>query len=153
MINDLLKVKEIREKAAHNEVIKCHLALEEAEQEKKDATHALENYIDWRCKEEQSLYDNILNTNVRQRDLDLLKQKVAALREKDAELEQRVEVAKNGVDNAKQALSEARQAHQHAVQAVEKFEAFSNVLDEAAAKESQRLEDIEMEEFSTKTNR
>ncbi|MDB2384691.1 type III secretion protein [Endozoicomonas sp.] len=153
MLHELLKVKEIREKSAHDEVVKRRRLLEEAQQEQKDKEQALEDYIDWRCKEEQTLYDNILNTDVRQHDLDFLKQKVAAMREKDAELEQAVEVAKNHVLEAEEALKEAKEAHYKAMQAVEKFESFTKALDEEAAKEAERLEDIEMEEFSVRPNR
>ncbi len=153
MLHDLLKVKEIREKSANDEVLRRKRLLAEARQTKKEKEQALVDYIEWRCKEEQALYDNILNTDVRQNDLDMLKQKVALLREKDATLEQAIEAAKNDVAAAEKALKAAQEAHHKAQLAVEKFEEFTRVLDEEAAREAQRLEEIEMEEFSVRPSR
>ncbi len=150
MLDELLRVKEIREKSASEEVARCKNHLAAAKQHQHDCEQELEDYIQWRCKEEQHLYDNIMNTQVRQHDLDFLKQKVAMLREKDAVLEQEIEEAKNKVLEAEDELEEAREAHRKALQAVDKFEEFKKVLDEEALKEAQRLEDLEMEEFTVR---
>ncbi|MDD7805072.1 MAG: YscO family type III secretion system apparatus protein [Endozoicomonas sp. (ex Botrylloides leachii)] len=153
MLHDLLKVKKIREESAYQKVLQCKRLLAEAQQKQKDKEQALEDYTNWRCKEERTLYDNILNADVRQYDLCFLKQKVAAMREKDAELEQAIEIAKNHVVETEQHLKNATEAYHKAMQAVKKFEEFTKVLDEEAAKEAERLEDIEMEEFSVRPNR
>ena len=150
MLHELLKVKRIREKSAHDEVQKCKYRLEEAHREvrrKKDEFH---KYVEWRCKEEQQLYDNIINTEVKQKDLDNLKKKIALLREKDVLLEQTVHEAQKKVTEAEAELDEAREAHAKTIQSVEKFEGFTSALDEEAAKEAARLEDLEMEEFTVR---
>lgn len=165
MLRDLLKVKNIREESAEREVKRCKHELELAEQELERREQEVErrkqelqDYILWRSQEEQRLYDNIMNTNVQQHDLDQLKQKVALMRDKDVTLEQaiteaqqQVVAAQQQVDQAKQVLETARQAHYKAKQAVEKFEEFCKVQDEEAAKEVSRLEDLEMEEFTGKS--
>ncbi|MDP0562797.1 MAG: YscO family type III secretion system apparatus protein [Candidatus Endonucleobacter sp. (ex Gigantidas childressi)] len=153
MLHELLKIKKIRETSAHNALLKQKRLLEEAQQMQKDKEQELEDYIEWRCKEEHILYDNILNTDVKQHDLDFLKKKVAALRENDVALEQAVEEAKSRVIDVEQELELAEERYRKARQAVEKFEEFTKVLDEEAAKEVQRLEDIEMEEFTVRPNR
>ena len=165
MLNDLLKVKNIREQSAEREVKRCehelNLAHQEVERRKQEVVQRqqeLEEYIVWRSQEEQRLYDNIMNTSIQQHDLDRLKQKVAMLREKDASLEQaiadaeqRVVEAEQQVVEAEQILEAAKQAHYKAKLAVEKFEEFCKVQDEEAEKEAKRLEDLEMEEFTVKS--
>lgn len=165
MLKDLLKVKNIREESAEREVKRCqheldlaHQEVERRKQEVERCRQELEEYIAWRCQEEQRLYDNIMNTSIQQHDLDQLKQKVAILREKDASLEQaiadaeqRVAEAEKKVKEAEQILEQARQAHYKAKLAVEKFEEFCKVQDEEAEKEAKRLEDLEMEEFTVKS--
>ncbi|WP_263322396.1 type III secretion protein [Endozoicomonas sp. Mp262] len=153
MLDELLRVKNIREKSASEEVTRCKNHLEMTHQQLRDSEQELQDYIAWRCKEEQLLYDNIMNNEIRQHDLDVLKQKIALLREKDAELEQAIEKAKNNVIEAEEQLELAREAHKKARQAVDKFEEFKKVLDEEAAKEAQRIEDIEMEEFTVRPKR
>ncbi|PJE79456.1 hypothetical protein CI610_01587 [invertebrate metagenome] len=153
MLHELLRIKKIREQSAMDEVRKCQYRLEEANGKVKEKEEELANYINWRCKEEQQLYDNILNTSVRQKELDFLKQSVALMREKDVELQQTIEEAKKTVEEAKKSLEEARDKHNKAMQAVEKFEEFTRVQDEEAAKEAERLEELEMEEFTVRPDR
>ncbi|AMO57372.1 hypothetical protein GZ77_15675 [Endozoicomonas montiporae] len=150
MLHELLKVKEIREKSAHDEVQKRKYRLEEAHRAVEQAKEEFIEYVEWRGKEEQRLYDNIMNMEVKQNDLDQLKQTVGLLREKDVLLEQAIAEAKKKVVDAEQALEEAREEHVKAIQAVQKFEEFTSVLDEEAAKEAVRLEDLEMEEFTVR---
>ncbi|MDP0588598.1 MAG: YscO family type III secretion system apparatus protein [Candidatus Endonucleobacter bathymodioli] len=153
MLHELLKIKKVRETSAHDALRKQQRLLEEALQMQKDKEQELADYIEWRCKEEQLLYDNILNTDVRQHDLDFLKKKVAVLREEDVALEQAVEEAKSHVVDVERELELAEEHYRKARQAVEKFEEFTKVLDEEAAKDVQRLEDLEMEEFIVRPNR
>lgn len=150
MLHELLKVKRIREKSAHDEVKKCKYRLEEARREVRRKEDEFHEYVEWRCKEEQRLYDNIINTEVKQNDLDSLKKKIALLREKDILLEQAISEARKKVTEAEAELEEAREVHAKAIQAVEKFEEFTSALDEEAAKEAARLEDLEMEEFTVR---
>ncbi|WP_252179046.1 YscO family type III secretion system apparatus protein [Endozoicomonas sp. 4G] len=150
MMHELLKVKQIREKSARDEVRKCEYRLEQAQLEVKNKEQELEEYIDWRCKEEQRLYDNIINTEIKQNELDQLKASVARMREKDVLLEQAINEARQNVEKARAQLEQARDDHIKAMQAVEKFEAFTKAQDEEAAKEAARLEDLEMEEFTVR---
>ena len=109
---------------------------------------ALEDHLNWRKAEEQRLYDEIMETQVKERELDLIKQRVALMREKDAEFKEEIKKAKEALAARKEELKEAQQAHRDAMQMVEKFEEFTKVLDEEAAKEAARVEELEMEEFT-----
>ena len=150
MLHELLKIKNIREQAAETEVRKCKNRVEAAKEEVKKKQQEFVEYVEWRGKEEQRLYDNIINTEVRQNDLDNLKKKVAMLREKDVTLEQAVAEAEKKVEEEKQALEKAREEHAKAMQAVQKFEEFTKVQDAEAKKEAERIEDLEMEEFTVR---
>ena len=150
MLHELLKIKNIREQAAETEVRKCKNRVEAAKEEVKKKQQEVEEYVEWRGKEEQRLYDNIINAEVRQNDLDNLKKKIALLREKDVILEQAVAEAKKNVEKEEQALEKAREEHTKAMQAVQKFEEFTKVQDAEAKKEAERVEDLEMEEFTVR---
>ena len=148
MLNDLLRIKRIREKSAEDEVRKCRYRVEVAAQEIEKKKQELTDYIEWRCQEEQRLYDNIMNTQIKQFDLDILKQKVAKLRDQDLVLKEAVTNAEKHLEECKQQLEDARQAHAKATQAVQKFEEFTEVLNQEEAKEKARLEELELEEFT-----
>lgn len=150
MLHELLKIKNIRAQAAETEVRKCKNRVEAAQEEVKKKQQEFEEYVGWRGKEEQRLYDNIINAEVRQNDLDNLKKKVALLREKDVTLEQAVAEAQKKVEEEEQILEKAREEHAKAMQAVQKFEEFTKVQDAEAKKEAERIEDLEMEEFTVR---
>ncbi|WP_461536769.1 type III secretion system stalk subunit SctO [Spongorhabdus nitratireducens] len=152
MLHDLLKIKRIREKSAQDEVRKCRHHLDAARAEVLKREQELEEYKIWRYKEEQRLYDNIINTEVKQNDLSGLKAKVANLRAKDFQLEQAIDDAKGQVVKAEQTLAAAEEAYRKAMQATKKFEEFTRVLDEEKRKEQERLEELELEEFTVKPN-
>ena len=148
MLHDLLRIKRIREKSAEEEVRKCKYRVELAVQDLENKKKELEDYKVWRHKEEQRLYDNIMNTSVKQFDLDILKQKVAKLREKDLVLEEAIKDAEKHLEETRQQLEQARKQHVLATQAVQKFEEFTDALDQEEAKEKARLEELELEEFT-----
>ena len=151
MLKELLRVKKIREESAEREVLRCEDVLRQRKKDVEDRKRELAEYIDWRCKEEQRLYDNIMNTSVLQNDLDKLKQKVAIMREKDVKLEEAISEAEKQVVVAEEALEAAKEHHLQTKIAVEKFTEFCKVQDEEAEKEALRLEDLEMEEFTGKS--
>lgn len=150
MLHELLKIKHLREQAAGTEVRKCKNRVDVALDEANKKQQEFEEYVEWRGKEEQRLYDNIINMEVRQNDLDSLKKKVAMLREKDVILEQAVAEAKKRVEEEKLALEMAREEHTKAMQAVQKFEEFTRIQDAEAKKEAERIEDLEMEEYTVR---
>ena len=150
MLHQLLKIKNIREQAAETEVRKCKNRIEIAKKEVRQKQQEFEEYVDWRGKEEKRLYDNIINTEVHQNDLSHLKKKIALMREKDVTLEQAVAEAEKKVIDEEQALEQAKKVHTKAIQAVEKFAEFTKVQDAEAKKDAERLEDLEMEEFTVK---
>lgn len=150
MLHELLKIKNIREQTAETEVRKTKNRVEAAKAEVREKQKEFDEYVDWRCKEEQRLYDNIINMEVRQNDLDHLKQKVAMLREKDITLQQAITEAEQKVKQEEEALEQAREVHAKAMQAVQKFEEFTRVQDAEEKKEAERQEDLEMEEFTVR---
>ena len=148
MLHDLLKIKKIREDKAREEVKKCRYRVEVAAKELQQKEQNLEDHIAWRKAEESRLYDEIMDTKVKERELDLLKQRVVLMREKDVVLQEKIQEASKKLESEKEALTQAEKALVTAVQTVEKFEEFTKVLDEEAAREAARAEELELEEFS-----
>lgn len=151
VLHDLLRIKKIREDSAERELKKAIRYQKECEEEVERRKQALQEYIEWRCQEEQRLYDNIINMHVQQHDLDFLKQKVAVMREKDASLEEAISEAEKTLSDAESEVVQAQEVHRLAQLAVEKFTEFCRAHDEEAKKEALRLEDLEMEEFTAKS--
>lgn len=150
MLHDLLKIKRIREKSAQDAVRKVRYRLEQATIEVDKKKEELRTYIDWRKQEERSLYDNIINAQVHQHDLDFLKQRIARMREHDLVLEEAIRKAESFVEEVREELRQAEDALRLAMQAVKKFEEFTQVLDEEEAKEKEYKEEQELEEFNPK---
>ena len=148
MLHDLLHIKKIRERAAQEEVKKCRYRVEQAVHELEKKEKDLEAHLIWRKNKEQQLYDDIMKTQVKERELDLIKQRVVLMREKDSVFQEAIQKAQEHLKACKTQLEEARQAHRKSMQKVEKFEEFTRVLDEEAAKEAARLEELELEEFT-----
>lgn len=148
MLHDLLRIKRIREKTAGEEVRKCRYRVEVAAKELEDKKQELVDYKAWRIQEEQARYDAIMNTEVKQFDLDILKQTIAKLREKDLVLQEEIKKAEEHLEQSKQQLEEARKVHVLATRAVQKFEEFIREQEKEEARERERKEELELEEFT-----
>ena len=148
MLHDLLRIKRIREKSAQDEVKKVRYRLEQAVIDVDQKKEELTTYIDWRGQEERNLYDNIINAQVHQHDLDFLKQRIARMREHDLVLEEAIRKAESRVEEVREELQQAEAALKVAMQAVKKFEEFTQVLDEEEAKKKAYQEEQELEEFN-----
>ena len=150
MLHDLLKIKRIRENTAREAVKLAKYKVEQGVKEVQAKKKKLADYIEWRQKEENNLYEEIMESFIKERELDLLKQKVVLMREKDSVLEDEITAAEKRLEENKKALSEAKAVLKKAMQTVQKFEEFTRIIDEEAAKEAERIEELEMEEFTNK---
>lgn len=148
MLHDLLRIKKIREKSAHEIVKRCRYKVEQAVIELQKKEKALEKHLQWRKAEEKRLYDEIMNTQIKEKELDLLKQRIVLMREKDSVLQEEIKIANNNLTEYKTALEEAEKTYKKAMQTVEKFKVFISVLDEEEAKKAARAEEAELEEFT-----
>ena len=148
MLHDLLRIKRIREKSAEDEVRKCRYRVELAAQDLEKKKQELIHYKEWRIQEEKRRYDEIINTEVKQFDLDILKQTVAKLREKDLVLQDAITQAEEHLEETKRQLEDAEHAYAKATQAVKKFEEFTDAIEQEEAREKARIEELELEEFT-----
>ena len=153
MLYDLLRIKKIREESAHSELKKCQYRLEVAASDLEKAKKALVDYVEWRHKREVSLYNEVINEQIKQNTLDLLNQKIAKLREHDLKLKQSVKEAEAHLEKCKEQLAKAKERHLKAQKVVEKFKIFTEELKEQELKEQERLAEIEMEEFTNRNKR
>ena len=150
MLREILRIKKIREQSSFTELKKCEYRLEQAVIDLEKKKNSLVEYIEWRSKEEITLYDNILNTQVKQNSIDILKHNIAKLREHDLELQEYINNAESHLNSCKDALQQAKQKHAKAQKDVEKFEVFSQEIEKEEERKREMLNELEMEEFSNK---
>ncbi len=127
---------------------KCRYRVEVATQDLEKKKQELIHYKEWRIHEEQRRYDEIINTQVKQFDLDILKQTIAQLREKDLILQEAINKAEEHLEETERQLEEAQQQHLLTVRAVQKFEEFTDAINLEEAKEKAYREEQELEEFT-----
>jgi type III secretion protein O len=143
-------VRQIREDAAAAEYTAREQALLAAKKETAARQQALEEYIVWRKEEEERRYAAILNRQMDLNDLDTFKAGLAALRDKDNILLEAVALARKAEEEAGTARETAFAALKQARKDKEKLSTHREIWQVEENREVQRLEDLEMEEFSGK---
>ena len=146
MLEELLKIKRIRERDAEAAVRLAERKLAEAREAVRAAKKAVSEHHDFRLKEEIRLFEEIRGEEVHVRDFDDMKQAVATLRKTEADLEETVAEKTKAIAPAEQALNAAQNAYREAKAATMKFEELVD-LERAEAKKAQIFrEDAETEE-------
>ncbi|MFH0787909.1 MAG: YscO family type III secretion system apparatus protein [Pseudomonadota bacterium] len=121
-LGDLHKVKKIREDLAVNTVVIKRRCLEEAEKILKKKEQDLLSYKAWRQQAEETLYQEIINTPVRLKNLDELQIKVKMMRDEELSLEKKLIEAANQGQKANEDLLGAREVYRNARKEKEKIE-------------------------------
>lgn len=124
--------------------------VEEARRILRKREETLEAYKAWRLKEEDRMIQSIMLRKVRLGDITDLRLEIMALRETEFKHMDAVKQAEGELDRALEVLNQARLAHVKATQELEKLVEHRETWREEAKKESERLEDLEMEEFPYK---
>lgn len=146
----LARVRQLREDAASSECSARERALIAARQETVERQRAFDEYLVWRKEEEERRYLEILGQEMSLKELDEFKAGLAALRDKDAVLLEAVTLARKAEEEAEKARDAAAEALKRARKDKEKISAHKDIWQAQEAKEKERLEDLEMEEFSGK---
>lgn len=149
IVDDLLEIKVFREDRASAEVTKCRVALEEAVMLVERRKQELLDYQAWRVRRENQMWDEIEQKLVHLQDLDDLKADIGILRGKETLYEQRIQDADNARGTAKKALDAAEAAYVQAQRNRQKFEEVSAIFEYEERLERERLEELELEEFTT----
>lgn len=150
-LQDLLTVRGFREEKLAGEMTKRRAELADAQQAVEDRRRERDEYIEWRVKREEELYQEVMNQSLAVRDLDDLKLKIQLLRDDEVVYEQRILEAKNAVETAETNLQEAKAAHRNAVRDLDKIEQHQEMWAQEAAREHEANQEKELEDFRVRT--
>ena len=146
-LESLLTVRHYREESAKRQVRSAELALREAEEHVETKQKDLEAYRCWRRDEEDRRYAAIMNVPLKIEELDGFKAGLAGLAAGEADREQAVLQAEKDVEKRRTELETARENAKKASRNTSKIQAHKDIWKEDAKKESERKEDLELEEF------
>jgi len=147
VLEDLLRVREFKERSAAAELSARRAAYAEAVRLEEQRESELAAYRIQRLEEEAALFGNVRNQQIKVRDLDDLKIEIQLLREKEQNLQQQLEAARAARQEAGKDLEQARESYFGALREKQKIEAHKETWVEETGKEAARLEDKESEEF------
>ncbi|WP_028320241.1 type III secretion system stalk subunit SctO [Desulfatiglans anilini] len=143
----LLRVRDLRESSAANLLKNRAAAYAETQEDVRRKQEGLKTYRTWRIEEESNLFRQITNRRVTVRGLAELKGQFHSLREKEMILEESAAQAETNRQTAQEALNEAKTAYFVSVRQRKKLDGYEAILREAMRRESERLEEVEMEIF------
>ncbi|MBC6413688.1 MAG: YscO family type III secretion system apparatus protein [Chromatiales bacterium] len=151
LIDELLRVKRIREDAAIQAMNEKQLQLEQCRKDLERKVIKHDHYIEWRKAEEQRLYAEVLNKTVHAYNLNTMRDQITSFQEKQQKLKEEIEQAEAAVTDANERLAEAKEARMDAYKTTQKYEEYKNIIATTENKEKERREELEAEEFNLHT--
>ncbi|MET1115643.1 MAG: YscO family type III secretion system apparatus protein [Comamonas sp.] len=149
MMRDLLAIKRFREGQAETAMRRERQAFQEAQARRVAAQELLARLLAEGALAEQQLYQDLCARVVRLRDIEEVQQAVAALREREQRQQEVLEAAQHALEAAQLQLDQARQVHKDAARQTSKFVDLATSFAALDALESERREDLEMEEAAS----
>lgn len=147
VLQDLLKIRLMREQWAKDELVKAQNVLEAAIKKVEQKKKELKDFRIWRIDEEKRLYAEIMLKHVKRTDIDGLKLNIAKLEKRELDHIQAVDDAEEERDKAKEALEKARVLYHLALVNVQKLEEHKATWMAEWTKEQELLVEKEMEDF------
>ena len=148
LLDELLRVKRIREDEAIKIMKEKQLQLEQSRKFLATKVAAHDDYAIWRKKEEKRLYEEILHKAVHAYSLNTMRDQIMSFKDKQQQLQEEIEKAQTALTEATEHLATARQARMDAYKTVKKYEEYRDIVRTAEQQEAQRSEELEAEEFS-----
>lgn len=149
MLRDLLAIKRFREGQAEAAMRERRHALQQVQQERMDAEALLARLLAEGVLAEQQLYADLCTRMVRLREIEEVYQSVAALRQREQRQQDALEAAQRALEEAAQRFDQARLQHKEAARQTSKFIDLASTFASVQALESERREDLEMEEAAS----
>ncbi|MEG1769573.1 MAG: YscO family type III secretion system apparatus protein [Comamonas sp.] len=149
MLRDLLAIKRFREGQAETAMRQQRQAWLEAQAERQAAEALLARLLAEGVLAEQQLYDDLCSRLVRLREIEAVQQAVAALRLREQQQQDALDAAQQQLDAAQQAFEQARAVHKEAARQTSKFVDLASSFAALDALDSERREDLEMEEAAS----
>lgn len=147
----LITARKIREDNAQRAVLSAKNALTELLQNIEDKKLEIQYYEEWRKEEEVRRFNEIQNTTLSQKEMDMFKWGIAALKAHTVDLEEEVITMEQKIPQLEEHINNAVIEHKEAISQREKIEQHKEAWREEIMKEATRLEDLELEEFRTKS--
>lgn len=147
-LSQLLYILKIKQDNAQLELQKAKDNLKKAEHALEAAKKTLKDYKEWRPKEEERLFQKVMNKKVKNESVTDVKTEIGTLRDKEISLAEKVNDAKKHVEEMEQALEDARAAYQAASNRVSKISEHEDSWQLEHRKEQEALAEKELEEFS-----
>lgn len=144
----LIGVCKLREDAAASAMRAAERRVEEEEENGRRLRKELEDYIAWRIEEENRRYREIIGTETDREEMEKFRAGLSLLKEKDVEYEGRIIESDRRLVELREKLTEAKKAYLAAVQETTKIDAHREMWMEDWTREQNRIEDVEMEEFT-----
>lgn len=149
MLEDLLRVKRLREDNAMAAVRAAKRELARCEEARDEQQRAADDFRARRPAMEDALYDDLTQRLAELKDVHDVRDQVGALRAREAQLYEEVRRLEGEVDKARDAVAQAERERLLAHKAVEKFEEFQAVLLAEAQAEAERKEEVDLEDALT----
>ncbi len=148
MIDELLFIKKFREDKAEKALQKARLALQEARHAEQQANEALQSFQQQAQDMEQAWYRELCSRLVTVRDIAHVQEDVAMLRQTELEYQQALRAAEQQHTQAQAVQNQANQQMLDASKAREKFTELARNHHWIVSQESQRKEEMELEEVA-----
>ena len=149
MLDELIKVKRLREDKAIAALNEAQTLLEQriADEEAKRQEQA--DYSLWRARRKQELYQDIEGKSVSLTALEQMREQIASHRDMDLQLQEDLVESVREREIAGQALETARQVRLSAYREVAKYEQYNQTLANEEQREQERREEVEVEDTNT----
>ena len=149
MVDELLFIKEFRERKAETELQKSRARLGVAAQSERQAEQTLQEHIDRAWAEELRLYAELCARIVKPREIADVQQHVAQMRVEEMAHQQRLEQAQEQHKAAQDDFQLSTRKMREASTAREKFVELARTHHMLVAREAERKEDLELEELAS----
>ncbi len=149
VLHELLRIKDFRETQAESRVRRQRTLVQQAHEKHVSEKNLLERLLIEGQETELRLYRELCERQVRVRDIEDVQHQVVGLRQRESLQQEAVISAQELEHQAEEALSAAKTLHQEAQRQKGKFEDLSRDFDMAEAQESERKEDLELEEVAS----
>ncbi len=147
VLEDLKRVKDLRESASERKLTARKHERESARQKVREKDAELDEYRRFRRAKESALFESVKGKMIGLKDFDQLKTKEKILAEKEAALEQELTRSRTVLETAEQKVKDALAAYQSAVRDTRKMEEHKKLIIEELSLVQEGLEELEIEEL------
>ena len=149
MLDELIKVKQLREDKAIAALNEAQTLLEQRASAEEAKRQEQADYSLWRTRRKQELYQDIEGKSVSLKELEQMREQIESYRDRDLQLQDELVEAGRERESAQQAMETARQVRLSAYREVAKYEQYNQTLVDEEQREQERREEVEVEDMNT----